>query len=219
MPGEASPSLSFLVTAGPTREYVDDLRFFTNGSTGRMGFAVARAAAEAGHQVVLIAGPTPVAPPAHPAIRVVPVVSAVEMEIAVLSEFPTADVVVMTAAVADYRPAKRLPGKRKKTPGDWNLRLVRNPDILAGLGRDKAGQVLIGFALEAENGDANARRKLEEKNLDAIVLDSPRTVGTDHSDFLLLRRDGADTPYMSVSKDFLALNLVSFATEVRPERG
>ena len=211
--------MRFLVTAGPTREYVDDLRYFTTGSTGRMGFSVALAAAEAGHEVVLIAGPTPLAPPEHPGVRVVRVDSAVEMQSAVRSEFSATEVVIMTAAVADYRPAERIRGKRKKTPGDWDLRLIRNPDILAGLGREKTHQVLIGFALEAEDGDTNARGKLEAKNLDAIVLDSPDTVGALESDFTVIARDGTSTPYISVSKEFLALNLVSFAVKVRLERG
>jgi len=216
---DAPRPLRFLVTAGPTREYVDDLRYFTNGSTGRMGFAIARAAADAGHEVVLVAGPTPLSPPKQDHIRVIRVISALEMERAVQGAFQSADVVVMTAAVADYRPEPRITGKRKKTPGDWNLKLVRTPDILAGLGREKTHQVLIGFALEAEDGERNARGKLERKNLDAIVLDSPDTVGADESDFTVLTRDGAATPYISVSKDFLALNLVSFATEVRLEQG
>ncbi len=215
----ADGPLRFLVTAGPTREFVDDIRYFTNGSTGRMGFAVARAAATAGHEVVLIAGPTPLAPPDAPGIRVVPVVSALDMRDAVRAEFATADCVVMTAAVADYRPATRIRGKRKKTPGDWNLKLVRNPDILAGLGRERTHQVLIGFALEAKDGDANAREKIVAKNLDAIVLNSPKAVGATDSDFILIRSDGPATPYISVSKDFLALNLVSFAAKARLERG
>jgi phosphopantothenoylcysteine decarboxylase/phosphopantothenate--cysteine ligase len=198
---------------------VDDLRFFSNGSTGRMGFCVAVAAAEAGHEVVLVAGPTPLPPPEHERIRVVPVVSALEMERAVREAVESADVVVMTAAVADYRPEPRIAGKRKKTEGDWHLTLTRNPDILAGLGREKTRQVLIGFALEAADGETNARGKLSRKNLDAIVLDSPATVGAERSDFTLITRDGGSTPYISVSKDFLALNLVSYATKVRLEQG
>ena len=216
---QADDPLRFLVTAGPTREFVDDIRYFTNGSTGRMGFAIARAAANAGHEVVLVAGPTPLPPPDAPGIRVVPVVSALDMEDAVRAEFVAADCVVMTAAVADYRPATRIRGKRKKTPGDWDLKLVRNPDILAGLGRDRRHQVLIGFALEAENGEANARKKIAAKNLDAIVLNSPNAVGATESDFTLIRSDGTAYPYISVSKDFLALNLVSFAAKARLERG
>jgi len=216
---QADVPLRFLVTAGPTREFVDDIRYFTNGSTGRMGFAVARAAANAGHDVVLVAGPTPLTTPDAPRIRVIPVVSALDMEAAVRAEFASIDCVVMTAAVADYRPATRIRGKRKKTAGDWELKLVRNPDILAGLGRDRNSQVLIGFALEAEDGEANARKKIRAKNLDAIVLDSPMAIGATESDFTIIRRDGTAYPYISVSKDFLALNLVSFAAKARLERG
>ncbi len=219
MSSDALRPLRFLVTAGPTREYIDDLRYLTNGSTGRMGFCVARAAAEAGHEVVLVIGPTPLAPPAHERIRVLRVVSTRDLEAAVRTEYNATDVVVMAAAPADYRPEPRIRGKRKKTAGDWMLTLTRNPDILAGLGREKTHQVLIGFALEAENGEANARGKLERKNLDAIVLDSPDTVGAHESDFTMLTPDGASTPYISVSKDFLALNLVSFATKAKLEQG
>jgi phosphopantothenoylcysteine decarboxylase / phosphopantothenate---cysteine ligase len=209
----SSERLRFLVTAGPTREYVDDLRFLTNGSTGRMGFAIAAAARAAGHEVLLIAGPTALAAPEG--IETVRVVSALEMHEEVLSAYPATDVVVMTAAVADYRPAERQTGKRKKTPGEWNLRLVRNPDILAELGRKRTHQTLVGFALEAADGEENARRKLSAKNLDLIVLDSPLTVGAAESDFTVIRKDGTTNRYMSVSKDFLALNLVSLAVEVR----
>ena len=209
--------LKVLVTAGPTREYVDDIRFFTNGSTGRMGYAIARAFVESGHEVVLVHGPTPVAPP--PGARLVPVESALEMRDAVRAAFRDVDALVMTAAVADYRPEARIAGKRKKTDGPWDLRLVRNPDILAELGKGKGDRYLVGFALEAAEGEANARGKLLAKNLDLIVLNAPATVGAESSDFTLLSADGRADRYMSVSKDFLALRLVSRVAEGRLERG
>jgi len=205
--------MRFIVTAGPTREHLDDIRFLTNASSGRMGFAIARTAHDAGHAVTLICGPTPLPPPDGP--RAVPVTSAEEMRDAVLAAFPDTDAVFMTAAVGDYRPEQRVAGKIKKGEGVRELRLVRTPDILAELRRARDRQVLVGFALEAADGLANARRKLEEKGLDLIVLNGPETVGADESDFTLLFPDGSSDRYMSVTKDFLALCLVSLVSEGR----
>jgi len=200
--------MKILVTAGPTREAIDDVRFLTSGSTGRMGYAVAEAAADAGHDVILVTGPVSLSPPEG--VETVAIVSALEMHDAVLDRFPGVDAVVMVASVADYRPETRRSGKRKKTDGPWDLRLVRNPDILAELGRRRERQVLIGFALEAENGEANARGKLEAKGCDAIVLDSPATVGADRSDFAILTRDGVIERLSGVTKTELARRLVAF---------
>jgi phosphopantothenoylcysteine decarboxylase/phosphopantothenate--cysteine ligase len=207
--------LKVLVTAGPTREAIDDVRFLTSGSTGSMGYAVARAAAVAGHEVILVTGPVSLPPP--DGVTTVPVVSALEMRDAVLERFPGVDAVVMVAAVADYRPAERIRGKRKKTEGPWDLRLVRNPDILAELGRRRGRQLLVGFALEAEDGEANARKKLREKNCDAIVLDSPATVGAESSDFAILTRDGQVERLPGVSKVELAGRLVGLLERLSGE--
>lgn len=210
--------MKVLVTAGPTREHVDDIRFLTNASSGRMGFAVARAARDAGHEVVVVAGPTPLDPPDGLLVR--RVTTAVEMRDAVLEEHGTTDLLFGVAAVADYRPEERIPGKRKKRDGPWDLRLVRNPDILAEVGASKGERVHVGFALEAsDEAEKNALRKLADKNLDLIVLNAPKTVGADHSDFLVLDVAGARTPYISVTKDFLAQRLVSLAAEARLSPG
>lgn len=210
-------SLHYLVTAGPTREPVDDVRYLSNASSGRMGFAVARAAAAEGHRVTLVCGPTSVPPPAD-VDDLRPVTTALEMRDAVLSVFEETDVVVMTAAVADYRPETRIRGKRKKAEGPWTLRLVENPDILAELGERKGDRVLVGFALEAEDAERNAEEKLRRKNLDLVVMNDPDTIGADESDFTVLHSDGARDRYISVSKDFLALRLVSLAANVRLKR-
>ncbi|MHC4472840.1 MAG: phosphopantothenoylcysteine decarboxylase [Planctomycetota bacterium] len=202
-----------LVTAGPTREHLDDIRFLSNASTGRMGFAIARAAVEKGHDVTLVCGPTPERPPEGP--DTVRVTSALEMRDAALAAFPETEAVFMTAAVGDYRPEERVRGKIKKGEGPRELRLVRNPDILAELGGMKGRRTLVGFALEAEHGLENARKKLVAKNLDCIVLNAPETVGADASDFTLVFPDGSTDRYMSVTKDFLALCLVSLVTEGR----
>ena len=200
--------IHFVVTAGPTREFIDPVRFLSNPSTGRMGFAVARAAARSGYGVTLVAGPVVLKTPAG--VRRVDVVSARDMLAAVdsaidgaLEADPGARVVfVATAAVADWRPAECAAMKLKKAQMDGVLRLVRNPDILAsvsrrfGCGKDPSCRVtLVGFA--AETGDAipEARRKCREKGLSMIVANDVTEkgagFGTDTNRVTLLRSDGS----------------------------
>lgn len=158
-----------LVTAGPTREFFDPVRFLSNPSTGTMGFALAAEAARRGATVTLVAGPVALETPQG--VQRVDVTSADEMNAAVQQHAPQADLVVMTAAVADYAPGETHAHKQKKEDGDLMLTLRRTPDILAGLGASKPeGQVLVGFAMETRDGLENARGKLARKNLDAIVL-------------------------------------------------
>ena len=164
-----------LVTAGPTREALDPVRVLTNPSTGTMGYAVAGAAARRGARVTLVSGPTALAAP--PGVERLDVTSAEEMHAAVM-QHADADLVVMAAAVADYTPAQPSTSKLKKQDGDLTIRLRRTPDILAELGRQKrAGQVLVGFAMETDDALANARRKLKAKHLDFIVLNNLREPG------------------------------------------
>jgi len=158
-----------LVTAGPTREYLDPVRFLSNPSTGTMGFAIAREAARRGADVTLVAGPVALATP--PGVRRLDIVSADDLHDVALAEAETADVVFMTAAVADYAPEQRHAHKVKKQDGPETLALRRTPDVLAALGaRKRPGQTLVGFAMETENGEANALGKLERKRLDFVVL-------------------------------------------------
>jgi phosphopantothenoylcysteine decarboxylase/phosphopantothenate--cysteine ligase len=157
-----------LVTAGPTREPWDAIRFVSNRSTGRMGYALADAARRRGAEVTLLTGPVALTPP--PGVRVLAVTTATEMHAAALAEFPATDVVLAAAAVADYRPAAPVEGKLKKTGRPLTVEFVPNPDILAELGQAKTRQLLVGFA--AESGDdlvAAARAKLAAKHLDLIV--------------------------------------------------
>lgn len=196
-----------LVTAGPTREPIDDVRYLSNASSGRMGRALAVAARDARHDVTLVTGPVEILPPEG--VEVVRVTTALEMRDAVLARFDAADAVLMAAAVADYRPETRIDGKRKKSSGPFELRLVENPDILAELGERKAHQRLLGFALEAADGETNAREKLERKNLDWIVLNAPATIGAETSDFLILARDGARTAHAATTKAALARALLA----------
>ncbi|MEF8795419.1 MAG: bifunctional phosphopantothenoylcysteine decarboxylase/phosphopantothenate--cysteine ligase CoaBC, partial [Salinivenus sp.] len=167
---------SVLVTAGPTHEPLDPVRVFTNRSTGTMGYALARAAAARGGRVTLVSGPTALSPP--DGVDVVSVQTAAEMNEAVQARRADADLVFMAAAVADYAPAETSSTKRKKVDEDLVLHLRRTPDILKALGAHKRpGQVLVGFALETNDGLENARRKLEDKNLDWIVLNNPAEEG------------------------------------------
>lgn len=168
-----------LVTAGPTYEALDPVRFIGNHSSGSMGVEIALAAARRGAEVQLVLGPSQLKP-VHPKLTVVRVTSAQEMYEACLAYWPDADLAIMAAAVADYRPATVATEKIKKSADDSGLtiELVRNPDIAATLGKNKAPhQQLIGFAMETENGEDNARRKLLKKNFDAIVLNSIRDKG------------------------------------------
>jgi phosphopantothenoylcysteine decarboxylase/phosphopantothenate--cysteine ligase len=164
-----------LVTAGPTREAIDPVRHLSNGSTGTMGFEVARAAAARGARVTLVAGPVALDTP--PGVERVDVVSADDMLAAAL-EHADADLVVAAAAVSDYAPAETASRKLKKGEDDLVLRLRRTPDVLAALGeRKRNGQTLVGFALETHDGEASARAKLERKRLDWIALNSAAEPG------------------------------------------
>ncbi len=156
-----------LVTAGPTQEPVDPVRFLSNRSSGRMGFAVAEAARDRGARVILVAGPTELAPPAS--VEVVRVRTAEEMREVVLGRFGEATVVIKAAAVADYRPARARGQKLKKQDAPLRLDLEPTPDILGELGKRKKGQILVGFAAETHDVVANARDKLAKKNLDLMV--------------------------------------------------
>lgn len=159
--------MRILITAGPTREFIDPVRFISNSSTGFFGYELAKTAAKRGHKVILISGPTFLAPPKK--VRFIPVITALEMRAAVNKFYPSSDCLIMSAAVADYRPAAPVGKKIKKTKGQLTIRLKKNPDILLEAGRRKGKRILIGFALETESLMANAKAKLRKKNLDFIV--------------------------------------------------
>jgi len=165
-----------LVTAGPTVEDLDPVRFLSNRSTGRMGFALAEAARDRGARVILVAGPTSVEPPAG--VELVPVRAAEEMAHAVSERAQSATIVAMAAAVSDYRPAERAATKLKKTAGDKTLVLTRTPDILASLGQAKGTRFLIGFAAETDRVLENARAKRTAKNADLLVANDVSRSGS-----------------------------------------
>ncbi len=200
-------SMTILVTAGPTRERLDPVRFLSNRSTGKMGYALAAAAAARGHDVILVSGPTALAAPSD--VRLIPVESAAEMTEAVYHEAARADVIIMAAAVADYRPKRPLDRKLKKGPGDLTLELERTEDILAALGRDKRpGQILVGFAAETDDLLAHAQAKLTAKNCDWIVANdvsrADRGFAADTNAVTLLACDGRTIPLPLASKPDIA---------------
>ncbi|MCH8031787.1 MAG: bifunctional phosphopantothenoylcysteine decarboxylase/phosphopantothenate--cysteine ligase CoaBC [Bacteroidetes bacterium] len=204
-----------LVTAGPTREAIDPVRFLSNGSTGTMGFALADAAARRGADVVLLAGPVDLPTPAG--VDREDVVSADDLHRAALNH-ADADLVIAAAAVADYAP-RHTAGrqKTKKADEDLVLQLRRTPDVLAALGeRKQNGQVLVGFALETQNGEANARGKLERKNLDWIVLNHANEAGagfgTGTNRVVLLGADGSRHELPMMDKAAVAARLLDLIT-------
>ena len=194
----------WLVTAGPTYERIDSVRFIGNYSSGKMGFALAEALAKEGAEVELVSGPTALKID-HPQVKVTRVESAREMYAAATEVFPRCNGAILSAAVADYRPAECADHKLKKNGSEgMHLELVQNPDILATLGSMKReGQTLVGFALETDNEEANAQRKLDKKNLDYIVLNSLRDkgagFGVDTNKVTIIGRDGSrkESPLMS----------------------
>ncbi len=202
-----------LVTAGPTYERIDSVRFIGNYSSGKMGFALSQVLAAHGAQVELIAGPTSLKI-SHHKIHRTDIESAREMYEAAVAAFPSCHAAILSAAVADYRPDHAADHKLKKQGAEgMTLTLVQNPDILATLGTMKtAGQTLIGFALETDNELDNARRKLEKKNLDYIVLNSLRDAGAgfgvDTNRVTIIGRDGSAHATPLLSKTEVAEEIV-----------
>jgi phosphopantothenoylcysteine decarboxylase/phosphopantothenate--cysteine ligase len=193
---------TFLLTAGPTQEDLDPVRFLTNRSSGRMGYAVAEAAAQRGARVVLISGPTALETPEG--VTRVDVRTASEMLRAVEDHFAQATTAIFAAAVADYRPVDVASQKIKKTAGEITLRLEPNPDILATLARKKESRLIVGFAAETGKIAENARKKLAEKNADLIVANDVTAEGAgfdvDTNVVTLFARDGRDLPLPKMTK-------------------
>ena len=193
----SSTSLSgkrILITAGPTREYLDPIRFISNPSSGKMGFALARTALKRGAAVTVVAGPVSASPP--PGVEPIAVESAEQMKAAVMSRLAEADVFVSAAAVANFKPAQRAAEKISKSSQGLDLHLAPTPDILAAASQsDDRPAVVVGFAAETENLEENARRKLQEKNLDLIVANDLKAAGAgfaaDTNEVIILRRDGS----------------------------
>ena len=202
-----------LITAGPTYEKIDPVRFIGNYSSGKMGYALAEEAARRGAQVTLVSGPVAIRAK-HPAIKVIDVESAKQMYDKCVNIFPDVDIAIMCAAVADYAPEKQSDVKIKREKDDIPvIKLVKNPDIAASLGKMKTeGQILVGFALETNNEETNAQDKMQRKNLDAIVLnslnDSGAGFGTDTNKVTIFFADGNKKMYDMKSKAEVAKDII-----------
>jgi phosphopantothenoylcysteine decarboxylase/phosphopantothenate--cysteine ligase len=200
--------MRILITGGPTREYLDDVRFLSNASSGKMGYALAEAAVAAGNQVVLVSGPVNLDPPRGCEFHAVETTS--QMYDACLEHFAACDGVIGAAAVCDYRPSERLPGKFSKTGRPIVVELIENPDILAELGRRKEHRWVVGFALESQNPRENALRKLRAKGCDAIVLNHPGAIGAESNRVELIDKSGQTVAACDAGKAEIARLLVAW---------
>jgi phosphopantothenoylcysteine synthetase/decarboxylase len=202
--------VTFLITAGPTREAIDPVRYISNRSSGKMGYAIAEAALDAGHDVVLISGPVNLAPPRN--TKFISVSTSDEMFDAVDQHAESSDVCVLCAAVADYKPVEVSPVKIKKCAAQVSLELIPTRDILQSLGRRPNREfLLVGFAAETDHLEANATKKLREKNCDIIVANDARIgMETDENELLILFRNGETKRISRAPKTFLARELVKF---------
>ena len=199
--------MHIVISAGPTREAIDPVRYITNRSTGKMGYAIAEAARERGLLVTLVSGPVNLLPPEG--VDVINIESAADMAKAMKTSAQTADIIVMAAAVADYRPRQYSTSKVKKSDGDMCIELERTEDVLLSLGKNKRpGQILVGFAAETDDLLKNAQGKLERKNLDYIaanIVGVPgRGFAADNNAITLIGRDGSQTEFALQSKKDLA---------------
>lgn len=212
--------MKVLVTAGPTQEAIDPVRYITNHSTGKMGYAIARMAMYRGADVTLVSGPTDLAAPMF--VDTVRVVTAEEMYDAVMSRAKDQDIIIKAAAVADYRPASVAPEKIKKSGDTAEIALERTRDILSALGEQKGNTVLCGFSMETEHMLENSRRKLEKKNLDMIAANNLKEQGagfaTDTNRITLITRDG-ERQLELMSKDEAANVLLEELILIRKGRG
>ena len=208
--------MKVLVTAGPTWEFIDDVRYVGSPSSGRMGFAVAEVFAAAGHAVELVTGPTHLEAPSG--VECVRVGSALEMHDAVMSGLDAADVLVMAAAVSDYRPRERITGKRKRTGDKWVLEFVENPDILKEAGHAKGDRVLVGFAVESDSPHRGALEKLRTKQLDLIVVNAPSAFGADVTSVDIIDRAEHTTTLENVTKRQVAEHILHSVEELRQKR-
>ncbi len=200
--------MTFLITAGPTREPIDPVRYISNRSSGKMGYAIAEAALDVGHDVILISGPVNLDPPRN--TKFISVSTSDEMFEAVRRYTDESDVCVLCAAVADYRPAQVSPVKIKKSAAPFSLELIPARDILASLGRRQNRKfLLVGFAAETDHLEANAAKKLREKNCDIIVANDARIgMESDENELLILFRDGEIRTFSRAPKKILARELV-----------
>ena len=195
-----------LLTAGPTREYLDDVRYLSNASSGRMGYALAEAGRDAGWEVTLVSGPVEIPPPRG--IDRVDVLTTDQMRTACERAFDRCDGVIAAAAVCDYRPKSRVDGKIAKTGAPVTIEMIETDDVLAGLGARKGRRWVVGFALEAQNPRENALQKLRRKNCDLILLNNPAAIGSDRNEVEVLADPDQTVACFAGSKPEVAASLV-----------
>lgn len=211
--------VKILITAGGTKEAIDPVRFIGNRSSGKMGYAAARAAVERGAQVTLVTTPTQIEKPSG--CKIIEVETAAQMKQAVMIESKRSDVVIMAAAVADYKPLKARDSKLKKKARGSGLKieLRRTDDILEELGRKKGNKILIGFSLETSNLIENSIKKLKDKNLDLIVANGPEAFDVDSSRACFIYGDGRSERTGLVSKSDIAGKIIDFvAKKLKPHK-
>lgn len=200
--------MRILITAGPTREYIDDVRFLSNASSGRMGYSLAEAAVAAGHEVVLVTGPVDL--PLPQKVQATRIETTDELREACVRLFPTCDGVIATAAVCDYRPLQRVEGKITKTGQPVTLELVETSDVLAELGDQKEHRWVVGFALESQDPRTNAMRKLRMKKCDCIVLNDTSAISSPDNRVEILSPEAETMAQMNGSKPDVAVGLIQF---------
>lgn len=200
--------MRILITAGPTREYIDDVRFLSNASSGKMGYGLAKAAIDAGHDVVLITGPVEISPP--DGCQVVKIETTGELQSACLEHFPSCDGVIAAAAVCDYQPKVRIKGKITKTGEPVSFELIETADVLAQLGAVKDQRWIMGFALESQDPRKNAMRKLKMKNCDCIVLNDTSAISSETNTVEVITPDGQVVSTYEGTKLEVARNLIGW---------
>ena len=200
-----------LLTAGPTREYLDDVRYLSNASSGRMGYALAAAARDAGWDVLLVSGPVEIPPPRG--VEHVDVLTTDQMRDVCDAAFPDCDGVIAAAAVCDYRPKDRIAGKLAKTGQPITIEMIETDDVLARLGHAKTDQWVVGFALEAQNPRENALQKLRRKNCDLIVLNRPDAIGSEENTVEVLADDPQPIAKLTGPKTRVARELIALLTK------
>ena len=199
--------MRILITAGGTREYIDPVRFISNASSGRMGYALARAALKAGHTVTLITAPTTLRIPDE--ATVVRIETAAQMFEAVKTHFRRCDCLIMAAAVSDYTPARAAKTKLKKTQQDLTIKLKSTEDILKWAGsHKKKNQIIVGFALEDTALQTRAGKKMKDKNLDMIVANAPAVIGADTSSVQIKTSDSPWSKIENVTKTTIAKRII-----------
>ena len=212
--------MRFVVTAGPTREAIDPVRFISNRSSGKMGYAIAEAAIARGHEVTLISGPASIAPP--PRAKFISITTADQLHDAVHRAVSACDVLVMCAAVSDYKPAAPAARKMKKRKLPFALKLIPTRDILASLSRENRRYLVVGFAAETHDLENNAKKKLRKKNCDIIVANdvsrSDSGMESEENEVVIFFRDGESEKISRASKKIIARELVKKISKMFEKR-